>query len=41
MGFCGWITIFGRQIPFTSRRARWVGFELVRNDDNRRRQYVW
>ena len=40
MGFCGWITIFGRQIPFTSRRARWIGFELVRNDDDRRRQYV-
>jgi hypothetical protein len=41
MGFCGWITVFGRQIPFNSRRARWVGFELVRRDDDGRRQYVW
>jgi hypothetical protein len=40
MGFCGWITVFGRQIPFNSRRARWVGFEFVRRDDQRRRQYV-
>ena len=40
MGFCGWITVFGRQIPFNSRRARWVGFEFVRREDERRRQYV-
>lgn len=41
MGFAGWITLFGRQIPFTTRHARWVGFELVRRDDTRARQYVW
>ncbi len=41
MGFCGWITLFGRQIPFNSRRARWIGFELIRKDDDGRRQYVW
>lgn len=40
MGFCGWITVFGRQIPFNSRRARWIGFEFVRREDHRRRQYV-
>jgi hypothetical protein len=40
MGFCGWITVFGRQIPFNSRRAKWIGFEIVRRDDHRRRQYV-
>jgi len=40
MGFCGWITVFGRQIPFTSRRARWIGLEIVRNDDQRPRQYL-
>lgn len=40
MGFCGWITLFGRQIPFNSRRARWVGFEIVRKDHDGRRQYV-
>lgn len=41
MGFCGWITLFGRQIPFNSRRARWVGFELIRRDDDGQRQHVW
>jgi len=41
MGFCGWITVFGRQLPFNSRRARWIGFEFVRKDDTRPRQYVW
>ena len=40
MGFCGWITLFGRQIPFNSRRARWVGFEFVRKADSGKRQYV-
>jgi len=40
MGFCGWFTVFGRQIPFSTRRARWVGFEFVRREDSRRRQYV-
>jgi hypothetical protein len=40
MGLSGWITVFGRQVPFNSRRARWVGFEFVRKEDSRRRQYV-
>ena len=40
MGFSGWVTVFGRQIPFNTRRARWIGFEFVRNHDHRRRQYV-
>jgi hypothetical protein len=40
MGFCGWVTIFGRQVPFNSRRAKWVGFEFVRNEDTGKRQYV-
>lgn len=37
MGYVGWITLFGRQIPFTSRKAKQLGFEFVRNDDHRRR----
>ncbi len=41
MGFCGWITFFGRKIPFNSRHARWVGFEFVQKHDSGRRQYVW
>lgn len=41
MGLCGWVTVFGRQIPFNSRRARWIGFEMVRRDEQRQRQYVW
>jgi hypothetical protein len=40
MGFAGWITLFGRKIPFNSRHARWVGFEFVRKHDPGRRQYV-
>lgn len=40
MGFCGWVTLFGREIPFNSRRAKWIGFEFVRRDDHGRRQYV-
>ncbi len=40
MGLCGWITLFGRQIPFNTRRAKWIGFELVRKEDHRRRQYI-
>ena len=40
MGFCGSITIWGREVPFNTRRARWIGFELVRKTDTRPRQYV-
>lgn len=40
MGLAGWITIFGRQIPINSRGARWIGFEFVRREDTRTRQYV-
>ena len=39
MGITGWFTLFGRQIPFNSRRAKWIGFEFVRRDDVRVRQY--
>ncbi len=41
MGCSGWITLFGRKIPFNTRRARWVGIEFVRKEDMRVRQYVW
>ena len=40
MGLIGWISLFGRQVPFRSSRARWLGVELVRKDDHRARQYV-
>ena len=40
MGFCGSMTRLGREIPFNSRRARWIGFEIVRKDDPGVRQYV-
>ena len=40
MGFVGWFTLFGRQIPFSTRRAKWVGFELRRREDTTARQYV-
>ena len=41
MGLCGWFTVFGYQVPFNSRHAKWVGFEFVRKEDLGRRQYVW
>ncbi len=40
MGFCGWLTLFGRQFPYNSRHAKWVGFEMVRKGDDGQRQYV-
>lgn len=40
MGLCGWWSLFGHQIPFNSRAAKWVGFEFIRRDDDGRRQYV-
>lgn len=40
MGLCGWITLLGKQFPFNTRRAKWIGFEMVRKNDDGRRQYV-
>lgn len=40
VGYIGWIVIGGRQIPFTSRRARWIGFVLMRRNDHRVRQSI-
>lgn len=39
MGYGGWFSFFGRYIPFNSRGAKWIGFEFVRNSDNRVRYY--
>jgi hypothetical protein len=32
MGFIGWIRLWGRDYPFVSRTAAWLGLELVRRD---------
>lgn len=40
MGYVGWITLFGRQIPFNTRKAKWIGLELRRQGDERVRQYL-
>jgi hypothetical protein len=40
MGFIGWFSFFGRQIPFRSRRARWLGVELLPRQDTRTRLYI-
>ncbi len=40
MGYVGWFTLFGRQYPFNSRKAKWVGFVVIRKDDARVGQYV-
>ncbi len=29
MGYIGWFGWFGRQFPFASRRAKWIGMEFV------------
>ena len=39
VGYVGWITLFGREIPFNSRWAKKVGMEFVRKDDHRKRYY--
>jgi hypothetical protein len=39
VGYVGWFTLFGRQIPFNTRWAKKIGFEFVRKDDSRRRYY--
>lgn len=40
MGFVGWFSLFGKQIPFNSRKAKWIGLEIRRKGDERVRQYV-
>ncbi len=40
MGYVGWVTVFGRQIPFNSRTARWLGALFVRKEDRRVRLYT-
>ena len=40
MGLVGWFTLFGRQIPFASRRAKWIGFRFTRKDAPRKLYYL-
>lgn len=40
MGYAGWIEIRGRQHPFVSRRAKWIGFGLVPTGGADKRRYV-
>ena len=40
MGLVGWFTVFGRQIPFASRHAKWIGFRFTRNDRPQKFQYL-
>ncbi len=40
MGYIGWVEIFGRLIPFATRRARWIGLEFVVRDDDGHRLYI-
>lgn len=39
LGRIGWFTLVGRQIPFRTPYAKWVGLEFVRKDDAGVRQY--
>ncbi len=40
MGLVGWFTLFGRQIPFASRQAKWIGFRFTRKDHPQKFQYL-
>jgi hypothetical protein len=40
MGVVGWFTLFGRQIPFATRTAKWIGFHFSRRGQQPRRQYI-
>lgn len=40
MGFVGYFTWFGRQIPFSSRKAKWIGLRFVRRGDTKPFRYV-
>lgn len=37
MGLIGWISLFGRHVPFRTPASRWLGVEFVRKDDRRSR----
>ena len=39
VGVVGWVTLFGKQWPFASRGAKWVGFDFRRDGANER-QYL-
>lgn len=41
MGYVGWFTFCGRQIPWNSRKAKWIGCIFVRREDRRVRQICW
>lgn len=38
IGLIGWFSFRGREIPFRTPAARWLGIELVRREDRRPRQ---
>lgn len=40
MGYIGWIEFRGRQYPFATRRARWVGIELQKKGAHKKRLYT-
>ena len=40
MGYVGWIEFLGRDYPFASRRAKWVGCEFVRRSSTFKRLYT-
>jgi len=40
MGLVGCFTTFGKQYPFATRRAKWIGFQFQRKDKQYRRQYI-
>ena len=40
MGFVGWFTWFGKQIPFNSRTAKWLGVKMVRRGEGKPYLYL-
>lgn len=40
MGYVGWWEFAGKQYPFATRRAKWIGFEFVKKDEVVNRRYI-
>ena len=40
VGYCGWFRCFGRDVPFTSRKAKWAGLRMVRKGATPKLRYT-
>jgi hypothetical protein len=40
MGYAGWIEVLGREYPFATRKAKWLGFEFIKKGATFKRLYT-